>query len=99
VSKTILPNGKAYDAATGGAAFSLFSPLHCCVCGKPVGNARESRAKDWLLLTRAEDGRCEYVIGSIQDASLEEIKAGLWIAPIGPDCLKQHPELEHGLLP
>jgi hypothetical protein len=96
MSRTVLPNGKAYDTV---GQHSLFSPTHCCICGKPVGNAKRTVAKDWLLLTRAPDGAREYAIGSCQDATFEEIQAGLWVAPIGPDCLEQHPELEFALLP
>jgi hypothetical protein len=98
--RTVLPHGEAATMKSRKwATHSIFSPLHCCVCGKALGDAKERRARNWLLLCRAEDGVCEYAIGHVLDASLEEIKAGLWVAPIGSDCLEKYPELEHALLP
>jgi hypothetical protein len=90
--KTLLPNTRAYDAA-GSGDHSLFSPEHCCVCGKPIG-----LHSTWLLLTRAADGACEYAISRPDDATVDEIKSGMWLAPIGPDCLRKHPELKHAVL-
>ena len=91
--RVVLDNSKAYDRATKGSSFSLFSVDHCCVCGKPTNKGTE-----WLLLTRAEDGACEYAISHPDEASKKEIQAGLWLAPIGPQCLKEHPELQHAIV-
>jgi hypothetical protein len=91
--KTVLSNGKAYDRASTGPSFSLFSPEHCCVCGKET-----RKGSEWLLLTRDVSGSQEYAISHPSDATIEEIRSSLWVAPIGPDCLRKHPELRHAML-
>jgi len=94
-----LPNDKAYDRASARgreSGYSLFSEKHCCVCGKEI----KFRAwTDWLLLSRADDGSFEFAILHPNDATAKEREAGLWVAPIGPDCLRRHPELAPFVLP
>jgi hypothetical protein len=91
--KTILPNDKAYDKRSK-EGYSLFSDRHCCICGKEVKN--ESK---WLLLARKFDGTYEYAISEARDADFEDLKAnGLWIAPIGLNCLRKYPELKHAII-
>jgi hypothetical protein len=85
--KTILPNERAYDKV---GDHSLFSAEHCCICGRPTLPDNE-----WLLLTRAADGACEFAISYPSDASADEIRSGLWVAPIGSECMLKHPELRH----
>jgi len=78
-----------------GAGFApYYSPSHCCVCGKRV-----KRGREWLLLTREASGM-ELAISHPDDAHddpNEEI-SNMWVAPVGPDCLKNHPELRHAIL-
>src|SRR5579863_6634506 len=85
--RLILPNTKAYDAA--GKNHSLFSNEHCCICGRSI-----TKNSEWFLLTRAEDGSCEYVIHHPNDATPDERRHNLWLAPVGNDCLRKHPELK-----
>jgi hypothetical protein len=87
-----LPNSRAYDrAGTGG--HSLFSTEHCCICGAKVDASAE-----WLLLARADDGKCEYAISHPSECTPEEIQSSLWVAPIGPGCLRRNPELQFAVL-
>lgn len=86
--KIKLPNERAYDEA-GKGDHSLFSTEHCCVCGRPA------KGDNWLLLSRAADGSREFAIASPLHA---EEKRSVWIAPVGPECLRQHPELRFALL-
>jgi hypothetical protein len=99
--KIELPNSLAYEKA-GNGDHSLYSPEHCCVCGRKLINLHinigSSSAVAWLLLTRATDGSREYAISGPQIATHEELQSGLWIAPIGPDCLRKHPELHSALI-
>lgn len=88
--RIVLPNTRAYDAA-GTGDHSLFSREHCCICGRPA------KGDNWLLLARAPDGTREFAISSTVGLSDEE-RRSVWIAPIGPDCLRQHPELRFALL-
>lgn len=90
--RTTLPNEKAYNRL-GRAGISLFSADYCCICGQKTDVESE-----WLLLIREEHGREEYAISHPSDATLEEIRCALWVAPIGPDCLRRHPELRHAVL-
>lgn len=84
--KVKVPNLRAFDRAAKGD-FSLFSERHCCVCGKEIKDTAEA---DWILLTRAEDGAFESAILHPSDATDGERKAGLWVAPIGADCLRKN---------
>lgn len=93
--RTTLPNGAAYDRASKGPSFTLFSSEHCCVCGKGISDLPNAC---WLLLIRATDGKEEYAISSPKDATVDELKGSIWVAPIGPDCLRKHPELHHALI-
>jgi hypothetical protein len=88
--RIVLPNAKAYDSV---GKHSLFSAEHCCICGRPMGLKSE-----WLLLTRAEDGSREYAIDHPNEATPDERRHSLWVAPIGLECLRQHPELEMAVL-
>jgi hypothetical protein len=94
--KIKLPNERAYDRLAK-HDFSLFSQKHCCICGKPV-NART----DWLLATRELDGGFESAIHHPDDAPLCDSPnkmPDLYVTPIGPDCLRRHPELRTFVLP
>lgn len=88
--RIVLPNTRAYDKA-GKGHYSLFSRDHCCVCGKYI--TLENVTAD-LLLTSAIDGSREFAILHPSDATREERLANLWVAPIGSDCLRKHPELK-----
>jgi hypothetical protein len=83
-----LPNLRAYGRA-GVGDHSLFSQKHCCICGKEIASET-----DWLLLARAADGSFEFAILHPNDATLDERQAGLWVAPIGPDCLRKNSVLK-----
>jgi hypothetical protein len=90
--KIRLPNERAYDRADQAgrsSGYTLFSSAHCCVCG-----ARIVRRAEWLLLTRELDGSQEYAISHPEDVPAEMREHNLWVAPIGADCLRQHPELQ-----
>lgn len=86
--KIVLKNLKAYDAA-GKGDHSLYSCDHCCVCGKQVVATVE-----WLLCVREITGACEYAIKHPDDATSDERRNGMWVAPIGRDCLKKFPQLK-----
>lgn len=90
MQRITLPNGRAYDVAGKGKQ-SLFSTEHCCVCGRPA------KGDNWLLLFRAEDGSREFAIGSTVGLTVDE-RRSVWIAPIGPECLRKHPELAFALI-
>jgi hypothetical protein len=87
-----LNNAKAYDRA-GTGDHSLFSNEHCCICGKKI-----EEPEFWLLLTRAVDGTQEFAISNPSEATKEERRDCLWLAPIGSDCLKRNPHLEDLLI-
>lgn len=90
--RTILPNEAALDRKDR-QNFSLYSPMFCCVCGRKCHNS-----ENWLLLTREETGLCEYAISHPLDATEKERDLALWVAPIGSDCLRKHPELKHAVI-
>jgi hypothetical protein len=95
--KLRLPNESAYQRSQSrgaqGSGYSLFSAQHCCICGEAI-----RRTAEWLLLTRELDGSVEYAITHPEDAPPAMRVHNLWVAPIGPDCLRKHPELEPLLL-
>lgn len=89
MSKLRLPNERAYERA-GTGKHSLFSQEHCCICGKSVGLKTE-----WLLATRETDGGFESAIHHPEDANPSERHGhDIWVAPIGSDCLRRHPEFK-----
>lgn len=90
--RVILPNSRAYDRA-GTGNHSLFSNMHCCICGRGIVSISERKWSHFLLLVRAADGRCEYAISHPAEATEIEWSHGAWIAPIGPDCLAKYPDL------
>lgn len=55
---------------------------------------KTDKGAEWLLLTRAEDGSIEYAISHPDEATPDERKHNLWVAPTGPECLKKHPEVK-----
>lgn len=71
---------------------SLHSQSECCCCGKEMKDALNA---DWLMLGRGEQGDIHVVMNPRDSKQLGSFADGvpdLWLAPIGSDCLRKHPE-------
>lgn len=72
--------------------YSAYSRDNCCQCGKPVGHAATL-----LMVTRNEGGDW-FIISPDQDSIPNEKLFERGVLPIGPECLKKHPEYSIGLI-
>lgn len=98
--RVVLPNAHAYvKAAAAAGGYTLFSTEHCCVCGARIMNiGNTEKPRKWLLLARASDGSEEYAVAHPNDTTPEERRAGLWVAPIGGNCLRKNPQLNFAVI-
>lgn len=70
-----------------------YSTKHCCYCAKPV---KPGAAQ--LRICRTADG--EWWLIPDRRLTEDELEPfGMSVLPIGPDCLRQHPEFRFALMP
>jgi len=78
--RLLLPNQRATE---GNKDFSPFAQDRCCICGKKVTDSAA-----WLLCCRDSSGQ-EYAISGPGERVGE-----MYVVPVGPDCMRRHPELK-----
>ncbi len=68
-----------------------YSQEHCCYCGKALkGNRRN------LRLSRTDDG--EWGLCGPGESQPDEGDYGRFTLPVGPDCLRLHPEWKFAIV-
>lgn len=72
----------------------VYSKTDCCYCGRPV----KADAK-LLCLARTEDGEWWVVDPEYTPEPDDMDGYGMFTLPIGPDCLRRHPEFKFGVMP
>jgi hypothetical protein len=91
---------KQLDGGNGGPNY-VYSTKHCAYCGRPV---RSDAAR--LRTARTNDGEW-WLISITADLSTDEWRDfqrqldgshGPTLLPIGPDCLRQHPEFSFAVV-
>lgn len=76
-----------------GSSFSddPYSWDNCCYCGKSLGEKF-----NWLTLARTDDGEW-WLVSPDQEVTDEYQQFGVFKLPVGPDCLKKHPQWKFSL--
>jgi len=88
-NRVILNQDASWDKVTDGG-ISVYSRSHCCQCGRPVNSPV------YVLLCSRDNGGEWYVCkpGPLLE---DEADFDRFFLPIGPECLKRHPEYRIGL--
>lgn len=71
----------------------IYSDAHCCVCYRPV---KPDAAR--LALSRDNSGEW-YAVAPGEPEAPDEHQMGRFTLPIGPDCLRAHPEWHFAVMP
>lgn len=81
------------QAATWGQT-SVYSQLHCCYCGRPV-----VPGAPLLMVARTTDGSWWFVDPREPPREDEMEFDGRYPLPVGPGCLRAHPEWKFAVIP